>query len=141
MTMNSRKLVRYLGEVEGIYQQSVNLSINYETATNLIRQINSNPEAALINFDRNYINSTELAITQNHQFLMLELNGLYTNLTTFQGRPLVENDHMGLLALGEAIMNWSDRYTATVVAASMNVASHIQDTFNTYKMSQGAARV
>jgi hypothetical protein len=125
--MNARKLSRYLGELESIYQQSVNLTINYDNAMNLIgHSRNDNREIGL---DRNYINITESQIVLNHQQLMLNLQGLRAQLNQYNNRMLTDKDHMPMLVLGEQLSNWSDQYSALIVAPAMNVASHIQDTY------------
>lgn len=134
MSMNARKLARYLGELESIYQQSVNLTFNYENVLILINQVRSEPRP--IGFDHNYINITETQLYTDHQNLMLELNALRVKLNSFNGRTLVDSDYMPMLVLGEELSNWSDNYTRSIVVSAINVVNHVQDTYAFYNQQQ-----
>lgn len=134
MSMNARKLSRYLGELESIYQQSVNLTINYDNALSIISQ--SRNDTREFGLDRNYINVTENQLFLNNPQLMLHLEMLRNRIGSFKNRILTEQDHMPILVLGEELTQWSDQYTALVVAPAMNVISHIQDKYNFLTISQ-----
>lgn len=134
MSMNARKLSRYLGELESIYQQSVNLTINYDNALSIISQ--SRNDTREFGLDRNYINVTENQLFLNNPQLMLHLEMLRNRIGSFKNRILAEQDHMPMLVLGEELTQWSDQYTALVVAPAMNVISHIQDKYNFLTISQ-----
>lgn len=134
MSMNARKLSRYLGELESIYQQSVNLTINYDNALSIISQ--SRGDTREFGLDRNYINVTENQLFLNNPQLMLLLEMLRNRIGNFKNRILTEQDHMPMLVLGEELTQWSDQYTALIVAPAMNVISHIQDKYNLLTLSQ-----
>lgn len=141
MSNNGRKLIQYLGDLQRISKQAIDLTNVFNQTVFVIDSFRADTRPLVV--DRQYIDVTEAQIYNDHQSLTLALNVLDQRLNNFNAQSLTEQDHMSMLVLGNDYTLWSDQYMSLVVTPSMGVSSYIQNAINNFTQSpiRGAVHV
>lgn len=121
----SNKMSKMLRDVVALLQGAEALQVNYTNCVYTLGLVSQDTSRAV--YDLEMIRATELRMNQDHQNMVLQLQGYIAQVNYYQVNGINPIDHMNLLVLGENITQWTDLYNAVVVGPSINLMSHIQN--------------